>query len=150
MDTGLACESFRYDNDERWFEMMLKCTELVSVNSAHQMNLKQGRVFDAPWTTRFKNELKDQLTLADPRKYCKWLDNGNIFFLAVKYVLKQYYWSRDLDNLHKYTQDCIADACYLNDSRIVEVHIWKDFRPGDYEYMIVKLGVSSYNYNEFR
>lgn len=150
MNVDLACKSFEYDNNEGWFQIMLKCTELVSVNSATQMNTKEKRVFDAPWTVRFKSELRDQLIFADPRGNCPWITNSQFYYIAVKYVLKQYFHSRDLDNLHKYTQDMIADACGINDSHILEVHMWKNFNPGDFEYMIIKFGISTYDYNQFR
>lgn len=150
MDTSLACNSFRYDNTECWFEIVLKCTELVSVNSATQMNFNQKRVFDAPWTQRFKSELRDQLIFADPKKHCPWITDSAYYYIAVKYVLKQYFWNRDLDNLHKYTQDMIADSCRINDSHILECHMWKNFKPSDYEYMIIKFGISTYDYNQLR
>lgn len=150
MDKELACKSFTYDNDERWFEMVMKCTELPSVNSAHGINTKTNVVYDQPWLVKFKQELADQLTFADPRGHCPWIKSTITFGLSIKYILKQYMWSRDLDNLHKYTQDRIAEACYINDSHIIEIHMWKNFRPGDFEYMIIHFGASDYDYNQFR
>lgn len=149
MNNDLACESFKYDNTECWFEIVMKCTEFVSVNSATQINTHTKVVYDAPWTTRFKSELKDQLIFADPVRYCPWITNSNLYYLAIKYIYKQYFWSRDLDNVHKYTQDMIADACHINDSHIIEIHMWKNFLPGDFEYMIIKFGTSNYDYNQF-
>jgi Holliday junction resolvase RusA-like endonuclease len=132
MNKDLALSSFEYSNEEKWFRVVLKCTELVSVNSAHGMNRK-GIVYDEAWTKRFKSEMRDQLIFCDPVKHCPWITSNATYTLAIKYVLKQYFWSRDLDNLHKYTQDMIADSCHINDSHITDIHIWKNFRPGDYE-----------------
>lgn len=150
MDTTLACESFRYNNEEQWFELILKCTEFPSVNSAHGINTKTNVVYDQPWLVRFKNEIKDQLTIADPRKYCPWITDSSVYYIATKFILNTYFNSRDLDNLQKYMQDRIAEAVFINDARIIEVHQYKAFRPGDYEYGIVRFGISNYDYNEFR
>lgn len=153
MDTGLACKSFQYNNDEESFRLILKCTELVSVNSAHGYKLRgesSARVFDAPNTIRFKSEIRDQLTLADPRKYCKWITPEKFYYIAVKYLFNHNFLARDVDNVHKYTQDMLAESCYINDSHILEVHIWKNFKPGDFEYIIIDFGVTKYDYNQFR
>jgi len=150
MDTSLALSSFNPHNVECYFDLVLKCTELVSVNTATQINTYNKVVFDAPWTVQFKQEMRDQIIFADPVRNCPWITPTSYYFLAVKYVMKHHFWSRDLDNVHKYTQDMIADACHINDSHILEVHIWKDFKPGDYEYMIIKFGISNHNYNEMR
>jgi Holliday junction resolvase RusA-like endonuclease len=149
MNHDLAKSSFEADNDNHSFTLILRCTELPSVNSAHGINTKTKVVFDMPWLTQFKQELSDQLIFADPKGNCPWITPGKVYFLAIKYILKQYPWSRDLDNLHKYTQDRIAEAIHINDSHIIEIHMWKNYRPDDYEYMIIKFGESLYDYNQF-
>lgn len=150
MNTDLAVKSFTYDNLERWFEIVMKCTEFVSVNSSLGINNRTKTVFEQPWLTRFKSELSDQLILADPVSKCPWITESQVYFLAVKMIFKKYFWARDLDNTIKYTQDRIAEACHINDSHIIELHAWKNFRPGDYEYMIIRFGVSNYDYNQLR
>lgn len=149
MDSNLATQSFEFDNEEKSFTIVLKCTELVSVNTAHGINTKTRVIFDNPWLTKFKTEMRNQLIRTDPVKHCPWIKNNQFYYLAVKYVMKHHFHSRDLDNVHKYTQDMIAEACHINDARIIEVHSWKNFRPGENEYIIIKFGVSNYDYNQF-
>lgn len=150
MNVDLACNSFEYNNEQHWFQMMVKCTEFPSVNSAHGINTKTKVVYDQPWVTQFRNEVRDQFIFADPVKYCPWITNSQIYYLIIKFIIKQYYWSRDYDNMVKIFQDEIASAVHINDSHIVEGHQYKAFKPGDYEYAIIRFGVSTYDYNEFR
>lgn len=149
MNTELACKSFRYDNIEGWFEMMIKCTEFPSVNSAHGINTRTKVVFDQPWVIQFRSEIRDQMIFADPRKHCPWITDTQVYYLYIKYIIKQYFWSRDLDNMVKIFQDEIAGAMHINDSHIIEGHQYKCFMPGDYEYAIIRVGISKHNYNEF-
>jgi len=150
MDSILSDASFQCNNIECWFEMMFKVTEFVSVNNAHGINVNTKVVFDQPWLTRFKREMADQFTLADPKKQCPWITSGQTYCLACTYIFKHHFFSRDLDNVHKYTQDALASSININDSHIVELHTYKGFRPGDFEYLILRFGVSEYNYNQFR
>jgi Holliday junction resolvase RusA-like endonuclease len=150
MNIDLAENSFEYNNEEKWFRLILKCTEIPSVNSAHGINTKTKVVYDMPWLTKFKQELSDQLIISDPRKHCPWIKDTPTFYLAMKFIIKHSMWSRDLDNMVKFTQDRIAEAIWINDSHIIENHVWKNFKEGDYEYVIAQLGASTYNYNQFR
>jgi Holliday junction resolvase RusA-like endonuclease len=150
MDTILAEASFRCENiHEQWFEMMFKVTEFTSVNSLHGLNSKTGAVYDQPWTIKFKNEMADQLIAADPKKNCPWITYESNYYIACTYIIKHHMWSRDCDNMHKITQDCICNAIGINDSRIIEIHNYKAYRPGDYEYLIARFGISHYNYQQF-
>lgn len=145
----ISTNSFNYNNDERWFEIMIKCDELVSINTAHGMNTRTKVVYDNPWTVRFKNQLKQQLIMSDPVKNCPWITYGEIYYLTIYYLFKSGFWSRDLDNVHKITQDIISDACKINDSHILEINLKKFYKPGDYDYAIIKFGTSSLDYNRF-
>lgn len=149
MNSQLAINSFQSNDQERYFELVLKCTEFTSVNSLHGINTHTKVVFDLPHVTRFRNEFKEQLILADPRKKCKWFDPRLNFFFAAKFILNHGYFHRDLDNCVKVTQDEIARAIGINDSHIIETHFYKALREGPWEYLILKFGVSNYNYQEF-
>lgn len=149
MDASLAVHSFRSYNDDKSFEMIIKCTKFPSVNSLHGINTHTRVVFDLPHVTQFRNEFRDQLIFADPRKNCPWLSPSDIFFFAAKFILKENYFSRDLDNCVKVTQDEIARAIGINDSHIIETHFYKCFRESEWEYLILRFGVSNFNYREF-
>lgn len=146
---GVAAKSFEFDNEARWFQILLKCTEFPSVNSCHGINTKTRVVFDQPWVVEFRGEIKDQLIFIDPRKNCPWIDNRSIYYLYIKFIMKDKFWSRDYDNMIKIFQDEITRAININDARIVEGRQFKAYRPGDSEYALVRFGVSDYNYNEF-
>jgi Holliday junction resolvase RusA-like endonuclease len=149
METELACKSFENNDKEKWFQMVLKCTEFPSVNSAHGFNIKKNLIFDQPWVTQFRSEIRDQLIISDPVKQCTWLNPNDIFYLCIKFIIKRCFYSRDYDNMIKIFQDEIAAAVHINDSHIVEGHQYKDFKPGDYEYAIIRFGISEHNYMEF-
>lgn len=152
MDSDLAFKSFENNEDEQWFQVMLKCSEFPSINSAHGYRLRgetDARIFDQPWVVKFRGEIRDQLILLDPKKKCKWLNPNDIYYLYIKFILKSYFWNRDYDNCIKIFQDEIFNALHINDSHIVEGHQYKSFRPGDYEYAIIRVGISNYNYKEF-
>jgi len=92
----------------------------------------------------------DQLAIVDPIKHCPWITEGQVYYLINTFILKKSFFMRDLDNCQKIPQDCIANALHLNDSHIIENHNYKCFKPGDYEYLITRFGISTYNYNQFR
>lgn len=149
MDVGLALESFRYDNDEGWFEMMVKCTEFVSVNSMYGINSARKVIFASEGLTRLQNELKDQIVLADPKKHCPWISTQQVYYIHFNYILNHGFWTRDLDNMLKAVQDIIFECLGVNDSRVIEHHNYKNFRAADYEYLIFRVGISLHPYNQF-
>jgi len=152
MDTILSQSSFRYSNEpfNQWFEVIYKVTEFTSVNNLHGINTQTKVIYDQPWVTKFKQEMAEQLVAIDPVSKCDWITNGKIYYLANTFIIKHHFFNRDLDNMQKITQDCISDAVHINDSHIVENHNYKAYRPGDYEYLISKFGISNYNYNKYR
>ena len=149
MDTGLAFDSFQYNNDECWFELIVKATEFPSVNSLYGINTKNRTIYNLPHVIKFQGEIKDQIALTDPKFHCPWITNSAVYYIHFTFILKHYFWSRDLDNMLKSIQDCIFSSLNVNDARIIEHHNFKNFKPGDYEYLIMKVGLSNYPYNQF-
>lgn len=143
MDTGLAITSFKYDNEEMWFEFVLKCTQLVSVNSMYSPG-RHG-MFKTPQTVRFENELKDQIILCDPVRHCPWIIPGMMFKVHFNFILKNNFWKRDTSNMVKSPEDVIFRALGINDSRVIEHHDTKSYLPGDYEYLIARISKSNFN-----
>lgn len=152
MDTILAEASFRCDNDvDFYFEMIFKVKEFTSVNNLHGINTVTKVVYDLPHVTKFKQEMADQIVAADPRGKCPWITSGQVYYLANTFIINHHFFMRDLDNMQKITQDCIADAININDSHIIENHNYKAYKPdSDVEYLITRFGISTYNYKQFR
>ena len=149
MDIGLALKSFRYDNEECWFEIVVKATEFPSVNNLYGINSRSKNIYVLPHVVKFKGELKDQIILTDPKSYCPWLVNSGVYFFHSTFVLNHKFWGRDLDNLLKIPIDVVFQCLRINDVRIIEHHSFKNFKAGDYEFLILKVGISSYPYNQF-
>ena len=149
METGLAFDSFRYDNEEGWFEIVVKATEFPSVNNTYGINTKTKSIYTLPHVVKFQNEIKDQLILTDPKSRCPWIKGSTSYYVQFTFILNHHFWSRDLDNMIKCTQDCVFSSLNVNDARIVEHHNYKNFKEGDYEYLILRVGVSDYDYNQF-
>lgn len=150
MNHDLASESLKYNNDEKWFELLMRCTEFPSVNNQYGINTHSKSVFLLPHVRKFINELTDQLVISDPKSLCPWILPSGVYFLRIYFIIKREFWSRDVDNMVKVTQDTIFRNLNLNDSHIVESHHYKCFNPGDYEYLIVKVGLTDFNYQQFK
>jgi Holliday junction resolvase RusA-like endonuclease len=149
MDTELAFDSFRYDNDEHWFELIVKATAFPSVNQLYGINTRSKTVYLLSHVVKFQGEIKDQIILTDPKSHCPWINNNNVYYINFTFILNHSFWSRDLDNMLKTVQDCVFNSLNVNDSRVIEHHNYKNFKPGDYEYLIMKVGLSNYPYNQF-
>jgi Holliday junction resolvase RusA-like endonuclease len=149
MEIGLALDSFRYDNEVCWFEIVVKTTEFPSVNSLYGINRRSKIIYTLPHVVKFQGELKDQIILTDPKLHCPWVADSQVYFFHSTFILNHKFWGRDLDNLLKSPIDVIFQCIGVNDARIVEHHSFKNFKPGDYEYLILKVGLSQYPYNQF-
>lgn len=150
MDTKLALESFTYDNDKMMFEMMMKCVEFPSTNRLYGINSRTKVVYTLPEVARFKCDIKDQIIIADPKKYCDWIVPNANYRIDFSFILKKNFWIRDIDNMIKVVQDAIFECLDVNDSRIIEHHNYKNIRDNsEYEYLIVRLSISDYDYTQF-
>lgn len=149
MDTSLATESFIHNDEEMWFEMVMKCTKFPSVNSLYGINTTNKVVYTLPNVVNFLNELKDQIILTDPRSECKWLTNDKTYYTKFVFILKDNFWIRDVDNMVKEPQDAIFSSLKINDAKIIENHNFKCYKPSMYEYLIIRVGVSKFDYNQF-
>lgn len=152
MSLDLAVESFKYDNDECWFEMMVKCKEFPSVNNMYGINTRSKVVYTLDHVHYFKMQLKDQIVFTDPKDHCPWIATNQVYYLALIFMLKHGFWRRDLDNMIKSTQDAIFQCLGINDARIIELHNYKNELSSDSpsEYLIIKVGLSNYQYNKFK
>ena len=149
MDVGLAIDSFKYSNEEKWFEVLLKCTKFPSVNSMYGINTGTGAVYKDENTYRFEGELKEQLAYCDPLKYCDWIDSSTSFGWKMNFILKQSFWSRDVSNMVKSPEDVLFRSMGINDARVVEGHMFKSYKPGRWERLIVRIYQSSFKYDFF-
>lgn len=149
MDTELAFDSFRYNNSETWFELILKATAFPSVNQSYGINTRNKTIYTLPHVIQFQNEIKEQVILIDPKSQCPWITESQVYYIHFTFILNHSFWSRDLDNMLKAAQDCIFSCLSVNDARVIEHHNYKNFRAGDYEYLIVKIGLSLYPYDQF-
>lgn len=148
MNTSLAQNSFRYDNKNRWFELVMKVASFPSVNSLYDTN-KWGAKFMRPEVSNMKWMIKEQVMKSDPVKYCPWIREDIAFVITYNFILNHSFWKRDTDNMIKVMQDGIFECLNVNDSRIIELHGYKSFRHSDYEYLIIRVGQSTYDYSQF-
>lgn len=149
MNSKIAMESFRFNNDEQWFEMMVKASEFISVNSMYGINKTGQVVFASEGLTKLQNELKDQIALVDPKSKCPWIVSTQVYYIRFNYILSHGFWKRDLDNMLKAVQDIIFTSLGVNDSHVIEHHNFKNYHKGDNEYLIFRIGISSHKYNQF-
>lgn len=149
MDVELAINSFRYDNIEGWFEMIVKASEFPSVNNMYGINRKTKAIYTLPHVEKFQGELKDQIIFTDPKKYCPWISEYNVYYIHFTFILNHGFWKRDLDNLLKSPIDVVFQGLGINDARIIEHHNFKTYRPGETEALILRVGLSNYKYNQF-
>lgn len=149
MDVNLALDSFRYDNDEHWFQLILKCTKLPSVNSMYGINTGTGAVYKDAHTYQFETELKQQLAYCDPLSHCDWIEPSIPYGWHMNFLFGQSFWSRDASNMVKSPEDVIFRALGLNDARVVEGHIFKSYYYGKCERLIVKVFESKFDFSYF-
>lgn len=149
MDVGLALESFKYDNEKCWFEVMLKCTQFPSVNSMYGINTGTGAVYKDERTILFERELKEQLVYCDPVRYCTWIDPYIAYGWKMNFIIKHSLWNRDVSNMVKSPEDVIFRSIGVNDARVVEGHTYKSYKPGNYERLIVRVYSSDFQYDFF-
>lgn len=150
MDTKLALESFTYDNDKMMFEMMMKCVEFPSTNRLYGINSKTKVIYTLPEVARFKSDIKDQIILTDPKRHCWWITPNANYCVEFSFIIKKNFWTRDIDNMIKVVQDAIFECLDVNDSRIIEHHNYKNIRNNsEFEYLIVRLSISNYDYTQF-
>lgn len=149
MDIGLALETFKFDNEKCWFEMCLKCTQFPSVNSMYGINVGTGAVYKDERTILFENELKEQISYCDPLKHCTWIDSFIAYGWTMNFILKQSFWSRDVSNMVKSPEDVIFRSIGINDARVVEGKMYKSYKPGRYERLIVRVFSSDFQYDFF-
>lgn len=149
MDIGLALDSFEFNNDECWFQMILKCTKLPSVNSMYGINTGTGAVYKDESTYRFEKELKEQIAYCDPKSKCPWIEPYIPYGWVLNFVFGNGFWSRDASNMVKSPEDVIFRSLGLNDARVVEGHIYKSYFYGKYERIIIKVFKSNFDYNYF-
>lgn len=151
MNSKLAIDSFHFDNDKLFFEIMVKCTEFPSTNRLYGINSKTKVVYTLPHVAQFKSDIRDQIILSDPKKHCWWITNTTTYRVDFSFILKHHFWSRDIDNLVKVTQDAIFECLDVNDSRIVEHHNYKNLRENsEFEYLIARISISGYDFNQFK
>lgn len=148
MDTKLAENSFRFSNEEKWFEIVMKVDKFPSVNNLYETN-RYGARFMRPEVSHMKWMIKEQIIKSDPKKYCDWISPDIPYKVTYNFILKSSLWKRDTDNMIKVMQDGIFESLNVNDARIVEIHGYKSYRNSDHEYLIIRLGRSSYNVFQF-
>lgn len=145
----IALSSFRYDNEAKWFEVVLKVDYFTSINSAYCINKRTGAIYLSPDMYRMICEVKDQIVITDPVTQCPWVTPDNLYRVTYNFILKSNFFKRDADNCIKKIQDAVFECLHVNDSRIVELHGYKSFKPGDSEYLILRVSESDYDYMQF-
>jgi len=142
--------SFNYNNQEKSFELILRCEQQIpSVNRIYGIK-RNGSFYLLPEVADFMNFIKDQIVLVDPVSHCPWINTLNVYSLTFNFVLNNCFWKRDLDNLIKKAQDVVFECLSVNDRSVIELHSYKSFyEHSEYEYIIIKLAVSNFNWNYF-
>lgn len=75
-----------------------------------------------------------------------WKRNDKYYSLTVQPLFKQGFETRDLDNINKVIQDVIFDYFEVNDSRVIENHMYKSsFKHSDREFLIIKISESRFD-----
>lgn len=146
MSSSLAINSFRFDNEQHWFEMMLAADQFTSVNSLYGINRRTGAIYMLAAPRHMKETLQDQLTVLDPVSQCPWISPDMVYSVEYNFVLKSEFWKRDIDNMIKVVQDAVFECLHVNDSHIIEVRSRKMLRAGDNEYLILRVGESNFDY----
>jgi len=142
--------SFEYNNMDQYFELILRCEKPIpSTNKLYGVKTS-SEFYLLPEVTEFLNLLKDQLVLTDPVSHCPWINTLNSYSLTFNFILNHSFWKRDLDNLIKKTQDVLFECISVNDRSVIELHTFKSYyEKSEYEYIILRLGVSHFNWNYF-
>lgn len=150
MLSNLSLQSFKYDNDEKWFEIGLKCTCIPSVNSQYGINTYSGSVYKAEYVIKFENEMKDQLAYANPKKYCPWITPQETYGTKWNFIMCYSFWKRDVTNCIKSPEDTLFRSLGVDDSHVLESYQCKSFIKGsDWEYIFIRVWVSRFNWNYF-
>jgi len=147
MLSDLAVNSFKYDNEKQFFELLIEVPYIASVNSMYGINRRTGAVYLLPEPRRMKEWVHEQVTIVDPISHCPWLDYDSSYDATYRFILKSEYWSRDLDNCIKMVQDGIFECLHLNDSHICRLYGEKYLRSSSQnEHIIFKLQKNNFNY----
>jgi len=147
METSLALETFRYNNEEKWFEIVVKCTHIPSVNSQYQHY--GSMTWKADSLVQFENELQDQLVLADPKKHCPWITRDEVYDVHFNFLMNRNFWKRDVSNCVKSTEDILFRSLNVDDSRVLRHFDAKSFFYSDFERVLIRVCKSNFNYNYF-
>lgn len=146
MNDSIAQNSFKFDNELRKFEVVLKVDYFASVNSMYGINRRTGAVYLQPEAAHTKNQIKDQLTWIDPVKQCPWITPDATYSIEYNFVIKSEFWKRDLDNMIKLSQDAVFECLRVNDSHVLDIKGSKSLRSGEFEYLILKIRHSEHDY----
>lgn len=148
MDTELSTSSFRYDNDDRWFEMIVECSHIPSVNNQYMFN--KGRVFKAPVLVKFGEELAVQIKRCNPRSVCPWLIPDGVYDLHLNFLMNGNFWKRDTSNCIKSTEDVLFESLGINDNRVLRHFDTKSsIKKSKMEKIIMRVAYSDFDYDYF-
>jgi Holliday junction resolvase RusA-like endonuclease len=128
-----------------------KDQKIPSVNSIY-LNRRGGGKYLSPEATSFRSMMVNQLNRIfnqHPEKLIE-LKNIPLFDLHIEYVMKQSVGRRDLDNLHKLTQDSLFQFLGINDARVVSLKLEKYNRTGgSYEFIVINISESKIDINKY-
>jgi Holliday junction resolvase RusA-like endonuclease len=129
---------------------LFKTTFIPSVNAMYQTKIVKGTVrkFRAPEVIQITKELELQLDDLWDETLLPWFrkTSSEKFSFTIQPLLKTGFESRDLDNTNKVVQDVIFSYFEVNDSKIIENHMFKSrYQYSDYEYLIVKISESTFD-----
>jgi len=127
--------------------IILEVKNVVSVNDAYVPSsmMKGGkrhhflRLSDA--AKKFKNKVTKQLKNLDKKKY-PWFNSKNLYTFTVLVYFNKSPLNRDLDNICKLLQDAVFSFFKVDDARVIDLHLRKNYKNAPKEYIIAEIAPS--------
>lgn len=136
------------------FKYTARVSKLHSLNNMYQI----GRKGKAAWTflnpsiQKVKDEIHAQLRLQGSKgNFEPFLDGSFSMEIDFKFIFRQNFWVRDVDNMVKYTSDAFTEASGLDDRYTIKMSQEKVFNnQNDNEFVIIEARIFDDKFNSHK